>query len=243
MMLWPMLSSTRCGTTWSSGTFAQAKTVGLTRGSDEALDFHLALPLPVKLFGISAGVEFDELGSEAGRSLDLRRVRGDEEAHLNAGIVQAAARFCERGFLAGGVQPALGGDFLPPFRDEADHLRTKAEGELDDLRRTGHFQVQAGADEAAQLQHVALLNVPAILAQVGGDAVGAGRLAKQGGLGRTWLSLCPTPVTRFAQRGDVVDVDAQLEGHGGQGLRAGGRLVAAAGAFVPEAMRITLGGS
>ena len=222
---------------------AQAKTVGLTGGGDQSLNFHLALPFAVKLFGISPGVQFDELRPDAGGGFDLRGVRGDEEADVDAGVFQPAAGLRERSFLAGDIQPALSRDLLTSFRDKADNLRTKAEGEVHDLRRARHFQVETGSNAAAQLHYVAILNVPAIFAQVGGDAVGSGGFAKKSGLDGARLSFVPPPVTRFAQRGDVIDVNAQLQGHGGQRFCAGSLLVAEAAAFVPEGMRITFGGS
>jgi hypothetical protein len=57
---------------------------------------------------------------------------------------------------------------------------------------------------------VPILDVSSVLAQVDGDAVGSRALGEHGGVGRVRL----VDATRLAQRGNVIDVDAQPY-HGG----------------------------
>ena len=56
-----------------------------------------------------------------------------------------------------------------------------------------------------QRADVAVLNVAAILAQMQGDAVGAGLLRQQRGLHRLRILAAP----RLPHSGDVIDVDAE----------------------------------
>ena len=68
----------------------------------------------------------------------------------------------------------------------------------------GHLEVHAGLQQAAQRAHVPVLDMAAILAQVHGDAVGAGLLRQQRGMDRIRI----LGAARLAHRGDVIDVDA-----------------------------------
>ena len=68
-----------------------------------------------------------------------------------------------------------------------------------------HLQVEDAAHGLAQHAHVAVLDVPPVLAQVHGDAVGARQLAqrrRRHGVGIAGAAL-------LAQRGDVIDVDVK----------------------------------
>ena len=65
-------------------------------------------------------------------------------------------------------------------------------------------------DQFAQTPHVLVLDVPAILAQVDGDAVGAAQMRLGGGPYRIGFVRAP----RLPQRGDVVDVHAQFNHDG-----------------------------
>ena len=115
------------------------------------------------------------------------------------------------GRLPGHVQAAFGGHFLPPFGHQADDVRLELERDGDDLRRVGHFQVEPGLDDLAQLPDVAVLHVPPVFAQMGGDPVRARGLAGQRGRHRVRFAAFAPAVTGFAQRGDVVNVDTQLQ--------------------------------
>ena len=73
----------------------------------------------------------------------------------------------------------------------------------------GHLHVQPRLHDLAQDLDVAVLDVPAVGAQVDGDAVGSRQLGQHGGLHGVGLRGPP----RLAQRRHVVDVHAQ-PGHG-----------------------------
>jgi len=89
--------------------------------------------------------------------------------------------------------------------------RADATGDADHFLGGGHFQVHARLQGVRQQLHVAVLNVPAVFAQVHGDAVGAGLLGDQRGLHRVRVA----GAAGLAQGGHVIDVDAEKNGHGG----------------------------
>ena len=68
-----------------------------------------------------------------------------------------------------------------------------------------HFEVHARLQHILEQQHVALLDVPAILAQVHGDAVGTRLFSIQRRLDRVWVTRTPG----LAQGGHMVDVHAE----------------------------------
>ena len=71
----------------------------------------------------------------------------------------------------------------------------------------GHLEVQLDVHQLAQPPHVLVLDVPAILAQVHGDAVGAAQMR----LDRRPHGIRLVRAARLPQRGDVVDVDAEFD--------------------------------
>src|SRR6266542_1180278 len=207
------------------GVDLQSKFMRLGGGRPESFQFPLPFALLLKMLGKSARVQLDELSADLRRGFDLRGVRGDKEADVDAGVVAAPACFAQGRLLAGGVQAAFGGYLLASLRDQANNVRPGVEGDLDDLRRIGHFQIEPGLQAPAQLGDVAVLDVASIFAEMRGDAMRPGGLAEERGCNRVRLSLGAAAVTRFAERRDVIDVDAKLEGHGRYGLPPGGGLV------------------
>lgn len=210
-----------------SGVDPQAEIVRLTSGGNQAVQVAGAGRRIVEGLGEGAGVQFDELRSGRRRGLHLRGVGGDEQADVDAGVVEAAPRVAERGDLPGDVEPAFGGHLLAAFRDEADDIRAEANCDVADFGGVGHLEVQAGAHPGAQLPDIAILDVAAVLAQVGRDAMGSGLFAEAGGLDRIGFPKTTSAVAGFAERGDVIDVDTEFQhgdGVAGRGQRrlAGG---------------------
>ncbi|MNZ89917.1 hypothetical protein D3C78_1088590 [compost metagenome] len=68
-----------------------------------------------------------------------------------------------------------------------------------------HFEVHARLQHVLEHQHVALLDMPAVFAQVHSDAVGARLFGVQRGLDRVGVAR----TTRLAQGRHVVDVHAE----------------------------------
>src|SRR5690606_19386831 len=99
---------------------------------------------------------------------------------------------------------ALGGDLVAPFGHQHRHLGLQRAGDADHLVGGRHFQVQLDVGELAQAAHVLVLDVPAVLAQVHGDAVGTAQMRLDGGPDRVGLP----GAARLPDGGHVVDVDA-----------------------------------
>ena len=83
--------------------------------------------------------------------------------------------------------------------------RADALGERHHFFGDAHFEVHAGLQHVLEQQHVALLDVAAVFAQVHGDAVGARFFGVQRGLDRVRVTGAPG----LAQGGYVVDVHAE----------------------------------
>ncbi len=79
--------------------------------------------------------------------------------------------------------------------------------DLDHLVGGRHLQVEDAAHRLAQQAHVAILDVAAVLAQVHGDAVGAGELDER----RRPQRIGIRRAARLAQRRHVVDVDVETD--------------------------------
>ena len=107
--------------------------------------------------------------------------------------------------LAGGVEAALGGALLAPLRHDAGGVRPVAQRDRQHLVGRRHLQVERQRDRVAQPLDVAVADVPAVLAQMRGDAVGAGGGGDRGGAQRVGM----VAAAGVADGGDVVDVDAE----------------------------------
>ena len=76
--------------------------------------------------------------------------------------------------LAGGVEPAFGRALLALLGNDAGGVRPVRERDLEHLLGRRHLQVQRQVDLGHQPVDVVVGDVPPVLAQVRGDAVGAG---------------------------------------------------------------------
>ena len=111
-----------------AGVDPEAQQRRLLRPGEEPIQFFRALAFPPKTFGERAGVQFDELAAGVRGGFDLLRVGRDEQADGDPGVVQSFARLRERAQLANDVQPAFGGYFLSPLRDNANDVRLVERG-------------------------------------------------------------------------------------------------------------------
>ena len=109
--------------------------------------------------------------------------------------------------LAGGVEPALGGALLALLGDDAGGVRAMGERDREHLLGRRHFEVQRQVDLGHQPVDVAVGDVAAVLAQMGGDAVGAGL----GGDDRRAHRIGMIAAARVPDGRDMVDIDAEAE--------------------------------
>ena len=87
----------------------------------------------------------------------------------------------------------------------------KLAGDADHFRCRCHFQIERLCDALFQANDVVIGDVPAILAQMRGDAVGAGRDRDFGRLDRIGMMAA----ARITHGGDVIDIDAEADGGSG----------------------------
>src|SRR5262249_46737490 len=104
-----------------------------------------------------------------------------------------------------GVEAAFGGALLPTLRHQASRMRAGLERDRQHFLRCRHFEIERLRDFRLEPRDIVVADMPAVLAQVGRDAVGAGRNRHMGGLDRIGMN----PAARIAQRRHVVDVDAE----------------------------------
>src|SRR5207247_10165887 len=105
-------------------------------------------------------------------------------------------------------EAAFGRDLLASFGDEGGLIRLEASSDLYDLGCGAELEIQHGAHGRPERANVGVLDVPAILPQVDGDAVGAGAL----GRGRGGDGIRLVGATCLAHRRDVINVDVEPHG-------------------------------
>ena len=106
--------------------------------------------------------------------------------------------------LAGGVESAFRRALLALFRDDAGGVRAVGEGDRQHLLGRRHLEVQRQVDLGHQPVDVVVGDMPPVLAEMGGDAVGAGRRGHDRRPNRVGM----IAAARVPNRRDVVDVDA-----------------------------------
>src|SRR5262249_24196323 len=121
------------------------------------------------------------------------------------------------------VEAALGRQLLAALRDERGLVGLHLTGDVGNGVDRGHFEVETVGDDRPQQADVAVLDVAPVLAQVDGDAVGAGEEGEDGR--RDGVGLVAAPC--LPHRGDVVDVEAEAD-HGNTFVAACGNHVTAA---------------
>ena len=152
-------------------------------------------------------MDLADAGTDPRRRLDLRNFGVDEDAGGDAGLAQAGDHVLEPGFLADDVEAALGGHLVPPFRHQHGHFRPGRAGDADHLVSRRHFQVELDLRRFLEPADVGILDVPAILAQMHGDAIGAAQMRLDGAPDGIGFVSAPG----LADGGDVVDVDAEFD--------------------------------
>ena len=111
-------------------------------------------------------------GGDAERScqIDLLLLGVNEEAEAAAGFGEAVDRGPETGRIACEAEAALGGDLLSPLGDEGGLVRPESTCQGENVFAGREFEIEC-AHAFGQRHDVVVLNVPAVFAQVNGDAV------------------------------------------------------------------------
>jgi hypothetical protein len=154
------------------------------------------------------------LGLHAVSGPHLVDVGVDEEGDRDLGVLEGLHNLADGVAVSRDVQATLGGELLAPLGHERAGVRLRLVGGLHHLLRRRHLQIELRLDRPPQYLEVALLDVPAVLAQVDGDLVRAPHLREHGGLDGVWID----GAARLAQGRDVIDVDAKASGHSGRNV-------------------------
>jgi hypothetical protein len=174
-------------------------------GVGEAAQF--GRPLLSPEMRVAAGVEFDDRRAQPDRGRDLGRVGLDEQADADAGLAQFIDIISQVVVLAGGVEPAFGGPLLALLGNQARGVGTVAQRDFEHLLGRRHFEVERDFEPRHERVDIGVGDVAPILAQMGGDAVGAGRRRGQRGADRIGMQASP----RVPDRRDMVDIDAEAQ--------------------------------
>ncbi len=150
-------------------------------------------------------MELDRVRADPHRGGDLFGVGIDEEAHTDTAVAQPPYRVGDSGFIGGDVESPFGGQLLTSLRDQADVGRRQSAGDSHHFRRDRHLEVELGAHGRHERGDIGVLDVPAVFAQMHGDAVRAAALGRTGGLDQIWVRRA----ARLAHGGNMVDVDAE----------------------------------
>jgi len=154
---------------------------------------------------IGTGMQFDHRRAQCGGCLNLGRVWIDEQGHANAGITQALDDWAQFGGQPGGVDAALGGDLGPPFGNDTGGVRLDPAGDRRHFGGCGHLEIHRQGDGIAQPRDIVVANMPAVLAQMHGNAVSAGLRRDGGSHQRIGMAAAPG----IPQRCDMIDIDPQ----------------------------------
>ena len=153
-------------------------------------------------------MQFHDVGADRGRSLDRACVGLDEQRHADAGGLEIAHDARELGAAADDVETALGRALLAPLRHEAARRWERGASAMSSISSVAAISRLSGqVSSAFRRADVAVGDVPAILAQVRGDAVGAGLQRKVRGAQRIGMA----SAARVTDGGHVIDVHAQAQ--------------------------------
>jgi hypothetical protein len=156
---------------------------------------------------IAAGMEFDNRRPDPVRGLDLARIGGDEDRHPAARIAQGRDEMRQPVFVLRHFEPAFGGLLLALFGHDAHRMRAVAQRDRLHLVGRGHLEVERQRQRRHQPVDIGVRYVPAILAQMRGDAVGAGGLGQLGGAQRIGIGAAAC----LAHGRHMVDVHAKAQ--------------------------------
>src|SRR5262245_20082189 len=179
------------------------------RAVADALPFRLRRrhPLVGQRIAPGAGVDLDDRRPDRDRRLDLPRLGGDEQRHADAGVLEPRDHGDERVVLTGDVEAAFGRALLAPLGHETGGVRFRLHRDGNHFLGRGHLEIERLGDLSLEARHILVADVPAVLAQMRSDAVGAGLDRDQRGPHRIGMPAA----ARVTDSRDVIDVDAETD--------------------------------
>ena len=152
-------------------------------------------------------MNLDHRRADAGGRFDLLRIGRYEQRDPYPGAIELSDHRRQQIVLPRHVEAAFGGAFGAFFRHQAGRMRPRRKRDAQHFLGCRHFEIERLGDLGLEAGDVVIGDVAAILAQVRGDAVGAGR---DRGLGRA-NGIRQTPAARVPDRGDVIHVHAETD--------------------------------
>ena len=122
---------------------------------------------------------------------------------MRANLVHLADEVLDGSSLQHHVEAPFGGQFLWALGHKRDLVRADVQRHARHVGGHRHLDVQLGGDRLSQKLEIAFLDVTAIASQVDGNSLRACHFRRNRGSYRLRLAR----LTRFTQRGDVIDVD------------------------------------
>jgi len=165
--------------------------------------------LLMKSLRVRPCVNLAHAGTDSCGRFYLRCFGVDENAGDDARIGQTSHHLLEACLLGNNVKPALGGDFVSALRHQHGHFRRERGGDAHHLVGGRHLQIELDMREFAKPPDIRILDMPAILAQMHGDAVGTAQMrfdCRPDGVRLIGAASLPN-------RGNVVDIDTEFD-HG-----------------------------
>src|SRR5216117_1595172 len=156
---------------------------------------------------VSSGVNFDRGNAELLRDIDRLQRRIDNQTHTDPRALQPRDRVPQLAIPFAQCEPTLRRDLLPFLRHERRLKRNGPQAcrESHDLRMGTKFQIEHGLHAARERDHVGVLDMAAVLAQVDRNAIRARTL----GGGRRLDRIGLVGLARFADGRDVINVDVE----------------------------------
>ena len=148
-------------------------------------------------------------GAQLDGGLDLPGVGIDEQSDLDARVAAARQRLGDPVALAGHVEASLGRQLLAALGHERHLVGPDLQGQGDHAGLDGQLQVEPDLHGLPQQAQVAVLDVPAVFAEMDRDHVGPAQLGEHGRPDRVGLA----PAADLTKRGDMIDIDTQAR-HG-----------------------------
>jgi hypothetical protein len=151
------------------------------------------------------GVQFDGRNPQVNSSCHCLGSGIDKETHPTSSCSEAIDGFDQSAIPPTQVESTLGRDLLSALRNECCLVWPQVTHELYDTGVGGEFDVQHRGTRLGETKNVVVVDVTAILTEVGGNPLGTCRLTETGRVNRIRL----IGATCLSDRGDVIDVDIE----------------------------------
>lgn len=155
-----------------------------------------------------AGMNFDDVCASLSCSFNLTIDGINEQTDFNVMRMKPRNGTRDRLGLCGNIETTFRCQFLTPFGYKCHELRHGFDRNLHDLIGHGHFHVQLGFHRVTKQAKIAIVDMSTILTQMADDSLRTSQFTEccsSDGIGFE-------STTRFAQRGDMIYVDAEAHG-------------------------------